>query len=169
MAGSRERLICRRPRVFIRLYDLIVDGQPIGRIDFSNPADGAIEVDGRSTRAYREPNGVWRYEEGDAPIAFARRHQATPLSLQVFAAGHSNADHSWRIEPDRRKPLRFTLSGPGGEAGIIHTKLGLLSNSIVVSGEFSTPNDVLAFMVWLIGIHWPGIVGLASASKVRRS
>ena len=143
------------------VYDLSVRSDAVGQLDFAKPNKGRLTVQGRSYSAVREGRSRWVLKRNGEIVAECLRIKSTPLNLQIVFDGTE-----WFMASEGRLSRTYTICERAETVGWIKPKVGLLSNKIEMTAPDGARPEICAFVVWLVGIHWLGIVGVAKAAMV---
>lgn len=149
----------RRGGFFSKAYELSVRSDVVGQLDFSDSHNGRITVQGSSYSALREGRGRWVLKGNGVRVAEGQRIKLVPLELQVVFDGTE-----WSMASEGRSLLTYTIFERAETIGCIKQKLGLLSNRIEMTVPEKCRLEICGFVVWLVGIHWTGIAGVAKAA-----
>lgn len=141
------------------VYDLSVRSDEVGQLDFSNSNNGHLTVQGSSYSAVRDGRSRWVLKRNGEIVAECLRIKSAPLNLKIVFDGTE-----WFMASEGRWSRTYTICERAGTIGCIKPKVGLLSNKIEMTVPEGGRPEICAFVVWLVGIHWSGIVGVAKAA-----
>ena len=160
MAVDPVMISCRRRGGFFsQVYELSVRSDVVGQLDFSDPNNGRLTVQGSLYSAVREGRSRWVLKRNGEIVAECLRIKSAPLNLQIVFDGTE-----WFIESEGRLSRTYTIYERAETIGCIEPKVGILSNKIEMTVPERGRLEICGFVVWLVGIHWSGIVGVAKAA-----
>ena len=94
-------------------------------------------------------------------VAEGLRIKLAPLNLQI-----GFDDTEWFMTSEGRLSRTYTICERAEAIGCIEQKVGMLSNRIEMTVPERGRLEICGFMVWLVGIHCSGIVGVAKAAML---
>ena len=131
----------------------------VGQLDFSYTNNGRLTVQGSLYSAVRESRSRWVLKRNGGIVAKCLRIKSAPLNLQIVFDGTE-----WFMAAEGRLSRTYTIYERAETIGCIEQKVGILSNKIEMTVPEKGRLEICGFMVWLIGIRWSGIVGVARAA-----
>lgn len=160
MTADATILSCRRRGGFFsRTYELSLGPDVVGQLDFSGKNSERLTVHGSSYSTSREGRGRWLLERDEGTVAEALRIESAPLNVRIVFD-----DIEWFMTAEGRVSGTYKIREGTETIGCIEPKIGILSNRIELTVPRKGRLEICGFMVWLVGIHWSGMVGVARAA-----